>query len=306
MDENPKLLVIGHTASDVIIQVNDFPKINTSTHMESMKKLYGGAGANVAMVAAICGLDTTLISAVGENFKQSDYYNSFEDNNINTDYLIYVEGEPNATAIMVNNDNSDQVTYFYEGAGGKFSNYDVPVEAIDKVDFVHLATGDPDYNWKASCEAKRQGKGVSFDPGQDLTIYPAERLKQVIENSTILFGNNYEIDRIINILGMDIDGLLDLGPEIIIKTCRENGSILYTKEGKITVDAISRPAVDPTGAGDSYKAAFLYYYLNGKSLEEAIKFASSVSSFIVEKQGCQTNIPSLQQALERMNSFYDD
>jgi ribokinase len=305
MKKEPKLLVIGHTASDVIIGVEDFPKINTSTHMESMKHLFGGAGANVAMVAAICGLDTTLISAVGENFKQTEYYNSLIKNNINTDYLIYVKGEPNATAIMVNNENNDQVTYFYEGAGAQFSKNPVPVEAISKADFVHLATGDPDYNWKASCEAKKQGKPVSFDPGQDLTIYSAERLKQVIENSTILFGNNYEIDRILKTLNLDIDGLLDLGPEIIIKTCREYGSILYTKDGEIKVDAIVRPAVDPTGAGDSYKAAFLYYYLNGKSLDEAIRFSSSVSSFIVEKQGCQTNIPSLEEAEDRMNSFYN-
>ena len=304
--DGAKLLVIGHTASDIIIGVENFPKSNTSTHMESMLNLFGGAGANVAMVAAKLGMDTSLISAVGEHFKKSDYYDSLNAYNVNMDHMIYVEGESNATAIMVNDKNTDQITFFYEGAGKYFKDYDVPEDAISKCDFVHLATGDPDYNWKASCEAKRQGKPVSFDPGQDLTIYSEERLKQVISNSKILFGNNYEIDRIIDQLNLDIEGLLELGPEIIIKTCRENGSFIYTKDGEDSVDAIYRPAVDPTGAGDSYKASFLYYYLNGYSLKESIKFASSVSSFIVEKQGCQTNIPTLEMATNRMNEFYKD
>ena len=73
---------------------------------------------------------------------------------------------------------------------------------------------------------------------------------------------------------------------------------------KIDIEAIYKPAVDPTGAGDSYRAAFLSKFLNGYSLEECAKFASSVSSFIVEKKGCQTNIPSLVEATNRMKEFY--
>ena len=77
MTDGPKLLVVGITALDLIIDVEDFPKPNTSIHMDSMLHLYGGAGANVAMVASKLGLNSTLISAVGENFKNSDHYVKF-------------------------------------------------------------------------------------------------------------------------------------------------------------------------------------------------------------------------------------
>ena len=306
MENISKLLVIGHTASDFIIDVPEFPKPNTSAHMDSLKNLQGGAAANVAMCAATFGLDTSLVSSVGESFLNSEYYYNFKKIGVNTDYFITVKDELIPTAIMVNDKEKDTITYFYEGSGKAFGDADIPIDAIKSHDAIHLATGNPDFNWKCSCEAKKQGKILSFDPGQDLNTYSLERLKQVIENSTILFGNNFEIDRIKDSLNLDIDGLLDLGPKIILKTCREYGSYIYTKDNEYKVDAIYRPAVDPTGAGDSYKAGFLYYYLNGKSLVESAKFASSVSSFIVEKQGCQTNIPSLEEAKERMNNFYND
>ena len=83
-----------------------------------------------------------------------------------------------------------------------------------------------------------------------------------------------------------------------IQTCIEK----YGRE--IVIDAIPTEAIDPTGAGDSYRAGFLSRFLNGESLEESAKFASSVSSFIIQHQGCQTNMPTFDEAFERMSEFY--
>jgi len=135
-------------------------------------------------------------------------------------------------------------------------------------------------------------------------MYDTKKLTDVIENTTILFGNHHEIERILNALNVDLDGLREIGPKIIVKTCGAKGSEIYSSEDKIVIDAIKREAVDPTGAGDSYRAGFLSRFLNGESLEESAKFASSVSSFIVEHQGCQTNMPSFDDAFERMSGFY--
>src|SRR5690606_27492080 len=117
--------------------------------------------------------------------------------------------------------------------------------------------------WKCSEEAKNEDLLVSFDPGQDLGMYDTKKLKDVIENTTILFGNHHEIERILEALETDLDGLRQLGPKIVVKTCGANGSEIYSNEDKIKVDAITREAVDPTGAGDSYRAGFLSRFLNG-------------------------------------------
>ena len=153
-------------------------------------------------------------------------------------------------------------------------------------------------------EAKKQDLLVSFDPGQDLGMYDTDKLRDVITNTTILFGNHHEIRRILESLEVDLDGLREIGPKIIVKTCGANGSEIYSNNEKIKIDAIVREAVDPTGAGDSYRAGFLSRFLNGESLEQSAKFASSVSSFIVEQQGCQTNMPTFDDAFDRMSEFY--
>lgn len=299
------LLVVGHTAEDFIIKVNEFPKANFSTAIDNMKQLYGGAAANVAMVGSKIGLKTSLISAVGGKFSDSDYYKVLKEANVNIDDLIIVENETNPTSFVLTDSNGDQISYFYWGAGKKFESSSVPVKAIKNAKAVHLATGDPNFNWKCGFEARKQEKFISFDPGQDLGTYSTDRLKDVLKVCNILFGNQYEIERILKGLNIDINQLRELGPEIVVKTLGKDGCIVFSDEGQLKIDSLYRPAIDPTGAGDSYRAGFLYCYLNGKSIEYSAKFASSVSSFVVEKLGCQTNMPTSKEALERMNEYYN-
>ena len=218
--------------------------------------------------------------------------------------MIVIEDESTPTAFVFTDKNNDQKSYFYWGAGKYFKDAEIPTKTIESNKMIHLATGDPDFNWKCSIEARKKDKLVSFDPGQDLCMYNEKKLTDVIGNTNILFGNHHELERITKILKKDINEIMDIGPGIIVKSCGEKGSIIYTKNNKIHVDAILKPSIDPTGAGDSYRASFLSRYINGYNLEECAMFASSVSSFIVEKLGCQTNIPSFDEAIKRMDDFY--
>ena len=304
MVKNRDLLAIGHSAHDYIIRVPEFPKANFSAPITNMKTFNGGAAANVACVGAKLGLKTSLVSAVGGDFKRTEYYEHMQNLGIDTESLIIVPGEETPTAFVLTDDNDDQISYFYWGAAKEFGESKVPVKTIENAEAVHLATGDPEFNWKCSQEAKNQDLLVSFDPGQDLGMYDTKKLVDVIENTTILFGNHHEIERILDALEVDLAGLREMGPKIIVKTCGSKGCEIYSNEEKIVIDAIPTEAVDPTGAGDSYRAGFLSRFLNGESLEESAKFASSVSSFIIQHQGCQTNMPTFDEAFERMSEFY--
>ena len=299
LNYNRDLLAVGHTAFDYIIKVNEFPHANSSTSITSMKTFYGGAAANVATVASKLGLKTYLVSAVGGDYLDSSYEQQMEDMDIDTSHRILIQEDKTPTAFVFTNKEHDQISYFYWGAATHFKESKPPINAIGDVKAAHLATGDPNFNWKCGKAAHQEGKLISFDPGQDLHMYSTKELKGVLEICDILFGNHHEIDRILNTLNLDIQELRDFGPSIVVKTQGKNGSVIYGPE-EIQVDALLRESHDPTGAGDSYRAGFLKAYLEGKSLEECGKFASAVASFIVEAEGCQTNIPTLEMVETRM------
>jgi sugar/nucleoside kinase (ribokinase family) len=293
------LLAVGHTALDYIIQINEFPQPNSSTAINNMKTFYGGAAANVAVVSANLGLKSSLVSAVGGDFTGSEYHDLFNSLSINIEDMIIVEDEKSPTAFVMTNAQNDQISYFYWGAAKYFKNSPVPKEMIKKARAVHLATGDPDFNRKCGETADKYDKLISFDPGQDLHMYSPEELEEVIKICNILFGNHHEIDRILDILDTDVRNLQKSGPGIVVKTRGKNGSTIYA-DAKIEIGANYVQTVDPTGAGDSYRAGFLRSYLKGEDLEFCGNFASAVASFVVEAEGCQTNIPTYDMALKRM------
>jgi nucleoside kinase len=297
--EKRDLLAIGHTALDYIIQVNEFPLPNSSTAINKMRTFHGGAAANVAVVASSLGLKSSLVSAVGGDFLDSEYQNQLKNNNIDIQDMIVIEDDKTPTAFVLTDNNHDQIFYFYWGAATKFKESEVPQNTIKNVRAVHLATGDPLFNWKCGKFAKKEGKTISFDPGQDLHMYSTQDLKDVLKITDILFGNHHEIQRIMENLNMSVDELRKFGPSIVVETRGIEGSIIYGDE-TINVVALAREPVDPTGAGDSYRAGFLKSYLEGESLEYCGKVASAVSSFIVESEGCQTNVPDLEMVYERM------
>ena len=305
MSVKKDLLAVGHTALDYIITVDEFPKANNSAPMKTMKNLNGGVAANVAMIGATLGMKTGLISAVGCEFIDSHYHKNMQKLGVDTEALIISQEENTPTAFVMTNSNQDQISYFYWGAAKEFHDSEVPRDKVKEFKAVHLATGDPHFNCKTGIVAKEEERLVSFDPGQDLGMYSPKKLKEVIANVNILFGNHHEIKRIQDSLSVDINGLMEMGPEIVLMTCGKEGSHIYSvDDGKFEIESIYRPAVDPTGAGDSYKAGFISQFINGASLEESAKFASSVSSFVVEKQGCQTNMPTHDEAYNRMVEFY--
>ncbi|MEN4018909.1 MAG: carbohydrate kinase family protein [Methanobacterium sp.] len=305
MIKKTDLLAIGHTAFDSIVLVKDFPAPNSSTLIKQIKNFDGGAAANVAMVGASLGLKTALVSAVGSKFKDSKYHAKLKKMGINTEDMIVIENEKSPMAWVFTDSNNDQISYFYWGAAKYFKKSEVPQKAIKKANAVHLATGDPDFNRRSGEIANEYKKIISFDPGQDLHMYSPEELKGVISVSNILFGNHHEIDRILKVLKLNIWELKDIGPEIVVKTYGKEGSVIYADK-KIKIGAVVRKTVDPTGAGDSYRAGFLKAYLKGNDLDYCGKFASAVASFVVEAEGCQTNIPSLEMVVFRMHEKWKD
>lgn len=305
--KNVDLLVLGHTAFDYIMGVKEFSKVNTSAIVEKMERLHGGAAGNVAVVASKMGLDVGLISCIGKDFKNSDYEKELIEEGIDISDMILSENANTPTAFVLTNPDDQQMFYFYWGAAEEYSKAEVPEKAIDNAQAVHLATGDPKYNIEAGKYAYKTNKLVSFDPGQDLHLYSTNDLKEMVKNCNILFGNEHEIDHICDLLEKNIDELLAEGPNMIVQTLGDKGSIIYEKdEDPVEIEVVETKAVDPTGAGDSYRAGFLSLYLRDNDIKTCGRFASTVSSYIVETQGTQTNIPTADQALEKMNDHWPE
>jgi sugar/nucleoside kinase (ribokinase family) len=288
--------VIGHTAYDHLFDITRFPDPNSSMPINDYHIYYGGGAANIAAGIAKLGGHSNLISPVGGDFKDSDYEQHLERLGVDTGLMYHIEEEKTASAFIYTDENHDQITYFYWGASRHFPKLEPPT-----LKFAHLATADPVFNSKAA----QLADFVCFDPGQDLVVYPQECLETILTHTNILFTNRHEIERLSQMIGRTREDLeADIG--IVVVTLDKGGSEIHLDGERLFIPAIQVLAIDPTGAGDAYRVGFLVAYTKGYSLEICGRVGSTTASFVVEKVGCQTNLPTWEQMRIRFNDHYKD
>ena len=75
--------------------------------------------------------------------------------------------------------------------------------------------------------------------------------------------------------------------KLLLITCGAEGSLCYDCRGGRFYECAAEPAdvVSTVGAGDSFGATFLVWYMKTKDISFALKQASRVSAFVVSRQG---------------------
>ena len=84
-------------------------------------------------------------------------------------------------------------------------------------------------------------------------------------------------------------------------TRAEKGTMLVQKGKEIGIGAVKVDhVVDPTGAGDAYRAGFIIGMRNGLPVEMCIKLASTVAAYAVEKKGTQNHSFTTEELKKRI------
>ncbi|MFI5383769.1 MAG: carbohydrate kinase family protein [Methanosarcina thermophila] len=286
--------IVGHTALDYIVNVEKIAGKNESSPVTDYEEYPGGGAANIAVAIARLGGKSQLISPVGMDFESSGYEKLLTEARVDLSRLYRLKDQKISKAFIFTDREGNQATYFYWGASSKFKDLEP-----EPVDFVHLATADSIYNSKIAQIAGF----VSFDPGQDLVTYSKENLELILAHADILFANRHEIRRVLEITGKSFSEL-KAAIDIIVVTYDAEGSRVYTDEEELIIPVIPVRAVDPTGAGDAYRAGFLLAFTRGYSLSTCGKIGSTVASFVVETRGCQTGLPTWEEMKTRYEANF--
>jgi len=293
------IYVVGPIAFDTIIYCKRFPETNAAVPITGLYQVYGGAGGNTAVILSALGQKVSLISMVGEDFEGSDYEKHLRELGVDLKHVKTVKGAYTSRAFMPVDSNGDLKSFFYWGATAAFHNLFVPRISPTSRDLIHIATGDPKFNRRLV--AAYPDATISFDPGYDVPLYSKEDFEFIFKRANLLFANEHECKVILGKVGKrTAKDLLTYGLEVVVVTYGAKGSVVFTPKEKITVKAYTKvKCVDPTGAGDAYRAGFLAAFMNGKPLEECAKFGSAAASYIISEVGGQTNAPTWEQVERR-------
>ncbi len=291
--------IFGHAATDVILKVDELPGANTSVPVSSRKVRYGGTGANIAKAAGDMGVSTALISLVGDDFP-CEFKEVLRDSGVDVTYLMEVEGEKTPTCWIVTDRRERQMAFIHQGAMG--TDLDISGVIQGKFQRLHIGTGPPARYEMAVRHAFKTSVPVGFDPSQELKyVYRPETFLRFLRMSDIFFCNQGEFEIALEYIGGNSpDDLLE-HVKTVVRTLGRDGSILYTRDGMTKIPPFTpKRTVDPTGAGDAYRAGFYAGLFRGLGMEECCRAGSSRASFALEYHGPQEGRVTWDDVLTRM------
>ncbi len=220
-----------------------------------------------------------LVTAVGEGFRFLDVLYDFPQNTIKR-----VKGRCTEFFIDYDDDWNAHYREVHTGSGSSITTKDVLKAVGSGVDAVHLAPMNPPKVERIASAVKSLKRGVivSFNPcihylnskqNRDASLKAASCSDIVILNERELHA----------MTGKEVvsDALRTIKSGMLVLTLGEIGTIVSTRgstEFIPAMSAITKKAVDVTGAGDTWSGSFLAAYLMTGSWIKAVSFASVISA----------------------------
>ena len=273
--------------------------LNVSFTVNSMVEKFGGTAGNIAYALSLLGEKPIILATIGRDYHR--YFEWLTKNNIAYDNITIIEKEFTASAYITTDKADNQITGFNPGAMKYHSSFNFD-EINPKESIAIIAPGNLEdmKNYSTTCKAR--GIDYIFDPGQSLPMWDSNDLIQCIEGSKIMVSNDYELELIISKTGLDRKKLLQR-TSTIVTTLGELGSRVCTPDCEINIPAIkSKEVLDPTGAGDAYRAGLIKGLIHGKNIEQSAKMGSVCASFAIECYGTQEYHFSLMEFEERLST----
>lgn len=308
-----KVYVFGSMAYDRIM---DFPGkfadhilpdklhiLNVCFTVNGMKEKFGGTAGNIAYSLSLLEVPSTIISTIGKDYKP--YFKWLKYNNIPTDKIKVIEDEFTASAYITTDKNDNQITGFNPGAMKYSSDYDFKNDNADDAICI-IAPGNLEDMKRYGNLCKQKCIKYICDPGQSLTAWDKDAMLEWISGSFILISNDYELELIIKMTGLRKQEILNK-TEYIITTLGEKGAIISSKHCDISIPAAKiNDVLDPTGAGDAFRAGLIKGLVSGKDIETSAKIGAVSAAYAIEQYGTQEHHYTLADFIKRYRENFGD
>lgn len=289
-----KIFVSGSLAYDRIM---DFPErfsdhilpdkihvLNVCFMVNGLKEHFGGTAGNIAYNLALLGERPLILASAGKDF--DSYENWLKGLGLSLEGIRRVDDEFTAGAYITTDKADNQITGFNPGAMKYPCLYSI--DGVDPNDALAIISpGNLDDMAEYSHAFKGRGIPYIFDPGQSIPAIQPARIIDMLSGSKVFISNDYELEMVMRSTGLQKADLLDK-TEAVITTLGERGAIVSTGEGDLAIPAVVPSRVlDPTGAGDAFRAGLIKGLAMGKGLVAAARMGTVCASFGVECEGTQ-------------------
>jgi len=310
---NIDLLAVGNTTMDVFIMLRNLQGFNydkfsnqisfplgEKVPLDEYQLLLGGNACNVSVGLSRLGMKTALAAEIAEDEFSQRIISALTRENVDQSLIRRRPEESPHFNIVLSFEGERTILEEKKPYG---AGVEVPTVGAKMIYLSSLNT-----EWKKTYDeifASNPNSKFALNPGSRQINENRSELIKYFPKIEILFVNLQEAQKLIDDTNPDIkiaiSKLKELGVKTAVVTDGRQGSYAVNSNGDIYqlgVITEGQP-VERTGAGDSYASGFIYAYLSGYDIKEAMRYGAINSDNVIKHVGSQKGLLTKEEIENR-------
>jgi sugar/nucleoside kinase (ribokinase family) len=252
----------------------------------------GGGATNASVTFARQGLESVFIGAIGNDPAGQAVREDLGREGVDARLTNSEKYNTGYSVILLAN-SGERTILTYRGASTHYESTHFDLSEFGHADWLYMSNlaGSMDILEKLFTQAKELGTKIGWNPGKAELNQP-ERLKRLLPYVEVLIVNKQEMQKIV--AGEELEDLVRAGSKLVpVAVVSDGPNGVAATDGRAYVRAgiyEDVPVIDRTGAGDAFGSGFVCKWAQGRSLREAVTFASANSTSVVSHIGAKAGI----------------
>ena len=290
------LVVLGSINADHILNLETFPTPGETVTGNQYQVAFGGKGANQAVAAGRSGANIAFIACTGDDDTGERVRKQLASDNIDIAPVSVVAGESTGVALIFVNAEGENVIGIHAGANAALTTERVEAQRgiIAGAEALLMQLESPVESVLAAAKiAHENHTSVVLNPAPARVL--SDELLALVD---IITPNETEAEKLTGIrVENDDDAALaalalhEKGIGTVIITLGSRGVWASVNGEGRRVPGFKVKAIDTIAAGDTFNGALVTALLEGKAMDDAIRFAHTAAAIAVTRKGAQPSVP---------------
>jgi sugar/nucleoside kinase (ribokinase family) len=294
------LVGVGLNATDTLISLASFPERGSKVEYRDRAVMPGGQVASTVVACQTWGLSTRYVGKFGDDSAAELHKVAF--GRVGAEMqLVTVPGTPSLHNVILVDNGGDRTVLCQRDERMVLRPEELRREWIVNARVLHVDGRDTAAATQAASWARAAGVPVTADlddpyPGIDELIANVDYLLVNTDFPFRLTGDN-NLERSLRLMQTRY------GCRMTAATLGEHGVLAWDGKRMVHRAAFRVPVVDTTGAGDIFRAGFIYGLLQEWPLERQLDFSCAAAAMNCMAAGARGGIKTVQAVEELMATF---
>lgn len=294
-----KVLVCGSIALDLLGSYagsfadyqNRYPikALNFSLQLEDVRTSFGGCVMNIAYGLTRLGVDCVPLSVAGSNFEER-YRDHLTRLGVNLEHIVVDHDYPQcATAILLSDNHGNQITAFHAGSSvSPKRKRAADIDGISDFRLAVLAPEDAPIMLRQARDLNALGVPVLLDPGQGVSGFSREEIRELLELSDYVIANAHEWEILQLNGGVSAADIVATQRQAIVTHAALGVDIHEGNAPPLHVPVVQpRQMVDASGCGDAFRAGYVFGLLRDLPPEICARTGCLTATYNIESDDTQ-------------------